>query len=291
MINVDRIYQRVLTLANKEQRGYITPQEFNIFANQAQMDIFEQYFYDLNQFTRTQGNDTHYADMVSYLEEKIQTHEHIAGARVVAGDAVVPGTGGQLNPENWIGQGNTPNRIIPEWVYKITKISVDNFVCEKHNSKDSQESMLHPLLNPSTSRPTYSTAAQTTVDGVLNRILRIFDGVNKTGDVNNNPFTNLGGIAGQTPGSVARRVDPNERNVGVFYIRRPRQANWTYVVVGEKALYNENAIDAQDFDLHESEEQELVFKILSLAGFTLKDPNLYQIAAQEDGKNIQQEKQ
>jgi len=75
MINVDRIYQRVLTLANKEQRGYITPQEFNLFANQAQMDIFEQYFYDLNQFRRTPGNDTVHADMVDMLEEKISMFE------------------------------------------------------------------------------------------------------------------------------------------------------------------------------------------------------------------------
>ena len=27
-ISVDTVYQRVLALANKEQRGYITPQEF-----------------------------------------------------------------------------------------------------------------------------------------------------------------------------------------------------------------------------------------------------------------------
>jgi len=303
MINVDRIYQRVLTLANKEQRGYITPQEFNIFANQVQMDIFEQYFYDLNQFMRMPGNDTYYADMVSYLEEKIQTHEHIAGARVIAGDAVVPGTGGALNPENWIGVGNTPFRIVPDWIYKITKVSVDNFVCEKHNSKNQQESMLHPLLNPATTRPTWTISAQTLfdppppnvpttpADGELRRVFRVFDGVNQTGSINNNPFTNVPGLAGQAPGTVPRAVDPNNRNVGVFYIRRPRQVNWTYVVVGEKALYNGTAIDAQDFDLHESEEQELVFKILSLAGFTLKDPNLLQAAAQEDGKNIQQEKQ
>ncbi len=57
MINIDTVYQRVLALANKEQRGYITPQEFNIFANQAQMDIFEQYFYDLNAF-RKAGDQT-----------------------------------------------------------------------------------------------------------------------------------------------------------------------------------------------------------------------------------------
>ena len=46
-ISIDTVYQRVLALANKEQRGYITPQEFNLHANQAQLDIFEQYFYDL----------------------------------------------------------------------------------------------------------------------------------------------------------------------------------------------------------------------------------------------------
>ena len=47
MIRVNRVYQKVLALANKEQRGYITPQEFNMFADMAQMDIFEKYFYDL----------------------------------------------------------------------------------------------------------------------------------------------------------------------------------------------------------------------------------------------------
>ena len=50
MINVDTVYQTVQTLINKEQRGYLTPQEFNLLANQAQQDIFEQYFYDLNAF-------------------------------------------------------------------------------------------------------------------------------------------------------------------------------------------------------------------------------------------------
>ena len=28
-VSVDRVYQTVLALANKEKRGYITPQEFN----------------------------------------------------------------------------------------------------------------------------------------------------------------------------------------------------------------------------------------------------------------------
>ena len=46
-----------------------------------------------------------------------------------------------------------------------------------------------------------------------------------------------------------------------------------------------------NFELHASEETDLVIKILGLAGITLKDPGLYQIAGAEDNKNIQQEKQ
>ena len=78
-VSVDNVYQKVLALANKEQRGYITPQEFNLFADQAQMEIFEQYFYDINQWTRQHGNDTEYADMRTNLQEKIDLyHKNIA---------------------------------------------------------------------------------------------------------------------------------------------------------------------------------------------------------------------
>ncbi len=70
-VSVDTVYQRVLAIANKEQRGYLTPQEFNLFANQAQLEIFEQYFYDLNQFSRPHGNSTEYGDMLNILHEKM----------------------------------------------------------------------------------------------------------------------------------------------------------------------------------------------------------------------------
>ena len=38
-ISINTVYQRVLAILNKEQRGYLTPVEFNLFANQAQLDI------------------------------------------------------------------------------------------------------------------------------------------------------------------------------------------------------------------------------------------------------------
>ena len=77
-VSVDTVYQRVLAILNKEQRGYVTPQEFNLFANQAQKDLFEQYFYDINQFGRVPGNSTEYSDMLTLLNEKINIFEATA---------------------------------------------------------------------------------------------------------------------------------------------------------------------------------------------------------------------
>jgi len=79
-VSVDTVYQRVLAIANKEQRGYITPQEFNLLANQAQMEIFEQYFYDINQFEKVRGNSTEYSDMVNLLEEKLSIFKASQGS-------------------------------------------------------------------------------------------------------------------------------------------------------------------------------------------------------------------
>ena len=76
-VNINTVYQKVLAIANKEKRGYLTPQEFNLFADQAQKEIFEQYFYDLNQFKRVSGNTSEYSDMVDYLEDKISFFQDV----------------------------------------------------------------------------------------------------------------------------------------------------------------------------------------------------------------------
>ena len=47
-INVDQVYKTVLLIINKEQRGYLTPDEFNKIGTQVQLDIFESYFETLN---------------------------------------------------------------------------------------------------------------------------------------------------------------------------------------------------------------------------------------------------
>ena len=93
-INVNTVYTTVLSILNKEQRGYLTPDEFNKVATQVQLEIFESYFENLNQQLRSPQNNTEYANRVKLLREKIATFETSAVATVtlsgIFGQATLP---------------------------------------------------------------------------------------------------------------------------------------------------------------------------------------------------------
>jgi len=71
-INVDTVYKTVLLILNQQQRGYMTPDEFNKVGTQVQLNIFEKYEDDLNQQYRMPQNDTEYANRVKNIEQKLQ---------------------------------------------------------------------------------------------------------------------------------------------------------------------------------------------------------------------------
>jgi len=239
MVNIDTVYQRVLVFANKEQRGYITPQEFNLFANQAQLEIFEQYFYDLNQFARAPGNDYVYADIDDMLEEKIQVFENTDGSGTVSGY-----TGG--------GAGGV-NKILPNYIYRVHRIELDNRNCEILKTKDFNEARWGgPLTKPSHKRP---------IANIRRGIMRV------VGD--NNDFL--------TP-------------TGVFYFRRPATVSWGYFVINDKALYDVNENKTTHFELHPSEETELVYKILKYAGLSMQRNDIAKGGQGLESVQIQQEK-
>ena len=71
-INVNAVYKTVLLILNQQQRGYMTPDEFNRVATQVQLEIFEGYLNDLNQQLRSPQNNSEYANRVENLEEDLQ---------------------------------------------------------------------------------------------------------------------------------------------------------------------------------------------------------------------------
>ena len=67
----------------------------------------------------------------------------------------------------------------------------------------------------------------------------------------------------------------------------PGLVYWGYVIINEKPVYLPR--NSKDFDLHQSEQPDLVAKILKLAGISMEDQELYQAGATEEALNTQQQ--
>ena len=79
--------------------------------------------------------------------------------------------------------------------------------------------------------------------------------------------------------------------ITVSYIRKPDSVAWGYVVINNKALYDPNTSKTRNFELHASEETELVYKILKLGGIAIQRQDVAQFAQGMDQLIKQQEKQ
>ena len=74
MISVNNVRNTVLFFLNKNNRGYITPLEFDAFCKMAQMEIFEQLFYDLNAYLNKKNKrltNTEYANLPKNIRQQI----------------------------------------------------------------------------------------------------------------------------------------------------------------------------------------------------------------------------
>ena len=219
MILIDTVYQKVLTFANKEQRGYITPQQFNLFADMAQKEIFEQYFYDLNQVARAPGRSEEYSDYAHNLNEKVAIFETTGVGAVLADN-----------------------------LYRLGTVM--------SNSREVEEVQQNELLYMNQS---YLTAPK------QNRKVYV-----RTGD-------------------KSIDVTPSTSSVSYTYVRVPSKPSWGYVVINERAMYDSS--NTINFDLHQAEESELVYRILAFAGISMKKPDLTQAAVGLETAKQQQEKQ
>ena len=248
-VSVDTVYQRVLSILNKEQRGYVTPQEFNLFANQAQLDIFEQYFYDINQYGRVPGNDTAFSDMLNILNEKINLFE--TNAAMTYNASFYWQTPANLYRLGTIVYANT---VTSKSLYPTPNTVVNTTTLVEAERINYNEYLMinqSEYLKPTNSRPVFVAST---------------DGYKVYG----------------AAGELITGVTCN-------YIKNPTEAAWGYQMVYGEALYD--ATTSVDFELHDSEETELVVKILAFAGLVVQDVQMYQIANGMEMQTVQQEKQ
>lgn len=90
---INEVRNTVLSILAKDNRGYITPFEFNLYAKQAQLEVFERYIYLYSNAIIKQNQRAHgegYADVPKKLSEVLDTFHKVDTLTYSAPNFVAP---------------------------------------------------------------------------------------------------------------------------------------------------------------------------------------------------------
>jgi hypothetical protein len=235
---INEVRNTVLSILAKDNRGYITPFEFNLYAKQAQLDVFERYIYLYSNAIIKQNQRMHgegYSDVPKKLSEVLDTFYKVSSLTYTA-----------------------PYFEAPADSYFIQKLVLNN----KEIEKVSQQKVLY-LLASNLTAPSVAYPVYTLMDN-----------------------------DGTAPPSVRSNFtvypDTITANVDAHYLRYPKEPKWTYTSIGGDPLFNQSAIDYQDFELPMSDFSDLVVKILQYAGVSIREQEVIAAAKAEELQEIQQ---
>ena len=253
-INVNTVYTTVLSILNKEQRGYLTPYEFNKAATQVQLDIFEKYFTDLDAQLRISQNNFNYVNTETNLDDDISIFKCFGSCDYVTQDGYF-----SLPEEDDLSGFDIVFDDQPQSgeyaFYRLGTVvydSVDYKEAQRLQRNDFYNIDRSDLTAPSENFPVY-----------------LYE---------NNQI----------------RVKPTTINTEVYasFIRKPKDVRWGYTVNSSNGafVYDSTPFDSSnlpttegstDFEISSNNQTEVILEILKYAGVVIRDPQIVQAAAQE----------
>jgi len=312
---IDSVRKTVQAVANKNNYGYISPQDFNLYCLQAQMDIFEDYFYQYNGWinkenARTAG--TGYANVVKGLEEVIEMFSaEVYLAQTAAGlnnNYNLPADYYLINKVFYYptlkASGTTSgvgaNQLIDALQTFTTSVVVGDLIT---NTTDNTSAYITAIVSDTTltisedimvAAEAYSIYDKNNITEVekvnQNKIYKLTSS-NITAPTTQFPAYVLGGASSNITGANSNTgntitVYPSTIIKGgaiqTEYIRYPLEPKWTYLsTTGSDPVFNEGAADYQDFELPNSDEPGLVAKICQYIGIEIRERDVYDFGQKE----------
>ena len=311
---INSVRNTVLSILNKNNYGYLSPSDFNLFAKQAQMELFENYFSEYNtsvnrENARTSG--TEYADLKRMIEEMIDVFSITKFLNKYQNNVFYLPSLTTTGDEYF-----TINKILS---YPIVLKSGQNTGVVLNSLQDSGANFITSgvaIGDIVTNTTTGAQAFVTTISSPTVLILSaniftsfpqgysIFDVsvVRQLERVSHYKITLLNNSLLTKPNSNYPAYIQEDDLITVFpetintkgqiqsqYIRYPKDPKWTYITLtnGEPA-FDQSQPDYQDFELPLEDEYKLVQKILQYAGISIRETEVYQFAKVEEREQQQQ---
>tara|TARA_R100000781_G_scaffold101977_1_gene65490 strand:+ start:726 stop:1697 length:972 start_codon:yes stop_codon:yes gene_type:complete len=318
---IDEVYSTVLSVLNKNNYGYLSPSDFNLFAEQAQLDIFEDYFFQYNYQLNKENarkSGTGYADIKKGLEENIaifsqfQVLDQPPATLDTANIYNLPSDYYFIDKIFYYPQLLFSGTTSATQGYKLIDGTLNQFTVSAISPSPPIGSIVVNTSPAGAPAAPMLTAYVTNVDSVSTLSLsadiivggqnyKVYDANNITQveKVNQNKIfnltsSNLTSPTKQFPAYVlsgnAATVYPstinNKGDIMCQYIRYPKVPKWTFSMVNNSPQFNVGAIDYQDFEVPEDNKVDLTVKILQYAGVSIRELEVYKFgAAQEELDN------
>lgn len=325
---INSVRNTVLSVLNKNNYGYISPSDFNLFAKQAQMELYEEYFSNYNKAitmenTRQVGTD--YADISKPLAETLDVF--------LVSDFMIPVMSPNVLGVPIAGKFYSPNSTSPFGdAYMINRLTcwkeitagkaVNTPGVLEDSSKDFIALGVKPgdfLINMGGGAGPYNF---TTVSSVFSSTI-IFPNNNIFGlGPNYRIFSSTEGYDPErvTNGNIrmlnsSMLTKPNTlfpaytqeeiyyapisgttRIINLYpntlsdygslycvYFRYPKDPKWTYVTLSSgEPVFDQTAIDYQDFEMPLEDEYKLSMKILQYCGISIREGEVAQYAVAQE---------
>jgi len=252
-INVNTVYTTVLSILNKEQRGYLTPYEFNQLATQVQLDIFEKYFKDLDKQLRIPQTDFDYSNPITNMDDVMSTFKCFGSC---------------------VYQSNN------KFTLPITDTITNQTIV--YNDQPSSTQFAFYRLGTVTYEPSGTKSIQ--IERLQRDPFYNIDRSDLTAPSTNFPvylFENL--MLDVKPNTITNDVKTTfirkPRNVVWAYSVNPTLGNYVYAPAAGSGIIPTTG--SQDFEISSNQQTEVILEILKYAGVVIRDPQIIQAAAQE----------
>lgn len=309
MAMINDVRNTVLAIINKNNYGYLSPQDFNLYAQQAQMDIFEDYFYQYNQYINRENvrqSGSGYADIVKSLEEVIDSFS-----------VEVFLTGGGVN--TWTLP--TDYYLINKLYYNPTLLTSSTVTALAPNQL--VDGTANPPFSDGAVTPQYPAIGSivvntTTLQQALVQSVANATTINLSADI----FANIGDaysiydannisevervtqkkiffltsstlsaptkqfpayvLSGNTVTVYPTSIQ-NAGDIKAQYIRYPKPPQWTFLTLTNgEPMFDQTSTTYQDFELPLSDEPGLIAKICQYVGIEIREQDVYNFGSTEE---------
>ena len=299
---INSVRNAVLSIANKNNYGYISPSDFNLFAQNSQMEIYEEYFSSYNKVinaenARTSGVD--YADIEQPIAEVLEYFlrtDYLSKISANKFSMPTPSTTGydtymllDVKCKPVVLKTGTNTSVVAsqlvdtagafltsdisagDVVTNITTGLVSTVVSVSSNTVLLLDSNI--FLATGNSYAVISASSNVQAEKVINNKLTLLVNSNLTQPTIEFPVYGLQG----TELTFYPTTISNKGQVQATYFRYPKVPKWTYITLANgEPIFDQSQSDYQDFELPPEDEYKLVTKILEYVGISIRETEVTQ---------------